>query len=483
MSEEKKLEKKKSKVSFYLPSQLARSLSTSGRCSICEHTFKFYKRKNYCKKCDRVVCDICSQTRTFLKDSPDLVRICDDCNQSRSEKKTNNHPYNPEIKIHSVVSADLDFDHTTAMKVPLGICSDEQLLAEVARRNIDLHQSITDALVKQLYTTDKILDDDLVLVTNKRSLKKYACKVLRIGNGFQSMSTEIEIMKRIRHRNIVSMHELFETPKCIWMILELSDGGDLRHFIANKTTEFDEVIIARQMKQIFSGVHYLHSSGVVHRDLKFENILIRGDIDKCEIKIADFSSSALIRLDENGYDSIDSQKRKKYINLNEICGTKEYLAPEVTKRQYGPQADLWAIGCILYEILTTTVAFPCLNDDNEETFYKRICNGKYDTNKPIFKIISPELKKILSCLLETDPLKRYCASECLSNEWITGKCHTDKHKIEFPEIPEYFREVLKQYRPKVSNRTPSQVLKSFDKGLDDDDDYDVNLVSLDQTTM
>jgi len=64
-----------------------------------------------------------------------------------------------------------------------------------------------------------------------------------------------------------------------------------------------------------------------------------------------------------------------------------------------------------------------------------------------------------------------------------GKCHTDKHKIEFPEIPEYFREVLKQYRPKVSNRTPSQVLKSFDKGLDDDDDYDVNLVSLDQTTM
>lgn len=58
--------------------------------------------------------------RTFLKDSPVVVRICDDCNQSRSDKKSNNHPYNPEIKIHSVVSADLDYDHTNSMKVPLG---------------------------------------------------------------------------------------------------------------------------------------------------------------------------------------------------------------------------------------------------------------------------------------------------------------------------------------------------------------------------
>ena len=66
MSGERKLEKKKSKSSLYFvdgPGQLVRSLSTSGSCSICEHTFKIYKRKTYCKKCDRVVCDICSQTR------------------------------------------------------------------------------------------------------------------------------------------------------------------------------------------------------------------------------------------------------------------------------------------------------------------------------------------------------------------------------------------------------------------------------------
>lgn len=80
-------------------------------------------------------------------------------------------------------------------------------------------------------------------------------------------------MKRVRHRHVVSMYELYETPKCLWIVLELVDGGDLYHFIAN-TPSYNEVVIARQMKQILLGVHYLHSLGIVHRDLKLENLLL-----------------------------------------------------------------------------------------------------------------------------------------------------------------------------------------------------------------
>lgn len=198
----------------------------------------------------------------------------------RLSHKENIHPVNPDIKIHSVVSFDLDYDHDKAMMVPLGEVTDEQLLAEVARRRLDLHDKITDSLVKETYDIGKTIghgaSGKVYLVTHKVTGQQFACKVVKKNsnmNDAQSMSTEIEIMKRIRHRNIVSMYELYETPKCLWIILELVDGGDLHHFLAN-TLHYNEVMAARQFRQILTGLHYLHSLGVIHRDLKLDNILL-----------------------------------------------------------------------------------------------------------------------------------------------------------------------------------------------------------------
>jgi serine/threonine protein kinase len=115
------------------------------------------------------------------------------------------------------------------MRIPLGECSDEQLLAEVARRNLDLHDKITDAMVRETYEMGKILghgaSGQVYLATHRITGKKFACKVVKKNssmNDAQSMSTEIEIMKRVRHRHIVSMYELYETPKCLWIILEVA---------------------------------------------------------------------------------------------------------------------------------------------------------------------------------------------------------------------------------------------------------------------
>ncbi len=148
------------------------------------------------------------------------------------------HVVQPEIKIHTVVTGEMDFDHNAAMKIPLGECNDEQLMAEVARRNLDVHDKITDQLVKEAYDLGKVLghgaSGEVLECTHKISQKKYACKVVKKStmNDAQSMSTEIEIMKRIRHKHVVSMYELYETPKCLWIILELVSGGDLFHHLA-----------------------------------------------------------------------------------------------------------------------------------------------------------------------------------------------------------------------------------------------------------
>ncbi len=168
----------------------------------------------------------------------------------------------------------LDADHEYAMTLPLGEVTDEQLLAEVARRKLDLHSSITDALVREYYTFEEKLGQgasgSVYLVRHNQTKVRYACKIIQKNgnmNDAQSMMTEMEIMKRIRHRNIVSMYELFETSKCMWVILELVDGGDLRQYLTS-FSHYSEHIASQQMKQILQGIHYLHNHGVIHRDLK-----------------------------------------------------------------------------------------------------------------------------------------------------------------------------------------------------------------------
>lgn len=116
------------------------------------------------------------------------------------------------------------------MRIPLGECSDEQLLAEVARRHLDLHDKITDVMVRETYDIGRSLGHGasgvVYLATHKVTNQNFACKVVKKNNSIndaQSMSTEIEIMKRIRHRHIVSMYELYETPKCLWIVLEVTE--------------------------------------------------------------------------------------------------------------------------------------------------------------------------------------------------------------------------------------------------------------------
>jgi serine/threonine protein kinase len=78
---------------------------------------------------------------------------------------------------------------------------------------------------------------------------------------------------------------------------------------------------AKQFKQILAGLHYLHSLGVVHRDLKLDNILLHGSGATADLKIADFGLSALVRLDEDGYDIAESSKRKNFRNLKDVSDT------------------------------------------------------------------------------------------------------------------------------------------------------------------
>ena len=344
-------------------------------------------------------------------------------NQLNKKKVSNIHEANADIKIHTVVTGELDDDHATAMTIPLGEVTDEQLMAEVARRHLEIHDKITDKMVKETYDFVSELGHGasgaVWLVKHKKTNKPFACKIVRKDgdmNDAESMSTEIEIMKRVRHRNIVSMYELYETPNCLWIILELVDGGDLQTYIAHHH-DHSEATAATHLRQMLKALHYLHGVGVVHRDIKLSNILLnKPDKGHPECKLADFGLSALVRLGEAGYDPDESSKRKLYKGLTDMWGTKEYFAPEVINCEYGPQADMWSLGCVCYEMLVGKTAFPAR--DSEEELFDRIQNGQFGTHRPGWNALSEDAKSIVLGMLTPDPKKRLSATEALSHPWI-----------------------------------------------------------------
>jgi serine/threonine protein kinase len=229
----------------------------------------------------------------------------------------------PNVKVHSEISADLDYDHASALETLLKDCTDEQLISEIARRKLDLQHKVTSELVAKYYHFEKLLghgaSGKVYLVYHRETGEKFACKVIKKDgsmNDAQSMTTEIEIMKRIRHRYIVSLYELFESAQCMWLILELVEGTGLRGVLA-ASSHYSEEMAARYVKQMLAGIHYLHSHGVIHRDLKIDNMLLHGDLETGMVKIADFGLSALIKPGTKGYDLDESQKRKTFTGT--IC--------------------------------------------------------------------------------------------------------------------------------------------------------------------
>ena len=170
-------------------------------------------------------------------------------------------------------------------------------------------------------------------VIKKETGVGFACKIIKKDGGmndFKSMINEVEIMKRVRHRHVVSMHELFESPTCFWLILELADGGDLR-FLMEKHKPFSEAVVRRYTRQILEGLEYLHSRGVVHRDIKLDNLLLHGDRETGDIKIADFGLSALVKVGSASYDCTNPQSLKGYDKLDKRWGCPLYCAPELVE--------------------------------------------------------------------------------------------------------------------------------------------------------
>lgn len=234
----------------------------------------------------------------------------------------------PNVIVHSCLSIDLDFDHPTALRTVLEDCTDEQIIAEIAIRKFDKQLKAVLEQVHEKYHFERVIGKGasgvVHLVFEKETGKGYACKTLVPSkmNDLPSMATEIEISEKVHHDHVVRLHEKFESSQCIWLIMELMDTGALRGMLT-KVGHFSEAVTCRYMMQMLEGIHYLHSEGIVHRDLKIDNILFDGEPDTGIVKIADFGLSAQIKFGR-GYHPTDSTKRKKFTGMTVRWGTGKH---------------------------------------------------------------------------------------------------------------------------------------------------------------
>ncbi|XP_019407757.1 PREDICTED: serine/threonine-protein kinase 33 isoform X2 [Crocodylus porosus] len=284
------------------------------------------------------------------------------------------------------------------------------------------HTRIDDgAAIQQIYSFGRKLGQGsfgvVIEVRHKETGKKWAIKKVNREKAGSSavklLEREVSILKRVNHEHIIHLEEVFETPKRMFLVMELCEDGELKEILHRKG-HFTETETRHIIQSLASAIAYLHKKDIVHRDLKLENILVKStDINeanemKLNIKVTDFGLAV-------------QKAARSETMFQSTCGTPIYMAPEViSAHDYSQQCDIWSIGVIMYMLLCGEPPFIATL---EEKLFELIKKGELHFNNPIWQTVSEAAKHVLQLLLRVDPAHRITAHELLDNQWITGDTH------------------------------------------------------------
>ena len=218
------------------------------------------------------------------------------------------------------------------------------------------------------------------------------------------LKNEINILKKLDHPNILKIIEFYSSEHSYYIITDYCANGELYDQIKYK---YNENQLAVLFYQVLSGIAYLHTNNIVHRDLKLENILIT-EIETNKktndryfwIKIIDFGTAKFF----------DKNKKEK-----SVVGSSYYIAPEVLKKSYNEKCDTWSIGVILYMLIVGRAPF---DGSDDEEIINNIKKGKYNSQHKKLLESSEEVQDLVKNLLQIDVKKRFSAIEALKHPWF-----------------------------------------------------------------
>ena len=230
--------------------------------------------------------------------------------------------------------------------------------------------------------------------------KFYAVKSISKTNlsmkSLRNLICEIQILAKLDHPNIVKYYETYDDDKYFHLVMELCEGGELFQRIVSKK-HLEEKDAAEILFKLTHAISHCHSRGIVHRDIKAENVLFETKSkDKNDVKIIDFGLA----------------RKKVDHTLHSIVGTPGYVAPEVLEGTYGRKCDIWALGVLLYVMLYGKYPF---DDDNTAILFEKIRTKepRYDRRE-----VSQEAIELMKEMLCKDPEMRPEATEILDHPWF-----------------------------------------------------------------
>ncbi|KAJ1970919.1 serine/threonine protein kinase [Dimargaris xerosporica] len=237
--------------------------------------------------------------------------------------------------------------------------------------------------------------------TEKDTGKEYAVKILDKRHIIKEkkskyVNIERDTLSRLSHPFVVRLHYAFQDSASLYFVLDLARNGELLSLI-RQVKQFPEEGARFYLAEIIVAVEYLHSKNVIHRDLKPENILLD---EAMHIKLTDFGTAKLTDNTEQA-PATPSQRRR----ANSFVGTAEYVSPELlTDKAVDKSSDLWALGCIFYQLLAGR---PPFKGGNEYQTFQKIIRLEY----ALPDYFSPEARDLITQLLVLDPSQRIGATD------------------------------------------------------------------------
>lgn len=287
------------------------------------------------------------------------------------------------------------------------------------------------------------------LCTEIRTGKLYACKSISkkklVTKGDKDdVRREIKIMQHlVGQPNIVEFKGAYEGSDSVHLVMELCAGGELFDRIIAKG-HYSERAAASVCRDIVSVVNTCHFMGVMHRDLKPENFLLSDKSVNSVLKATDFGLSVFL------------EEGKVY---KDLVGSAYYVAPEVLKRRYGKEADVWSAGVILYILLS---GVPPFWDETEKGIFEAIQKEELDLETKPWPSISSSAKDLVRRMLKRDPQSRITAAQVLEHPWIREGGEASDEPIDSAVLSR-----MKQFR--AMNKLKKLALKVIAENLSEEE--------------